>query len=97
MGLYRVYKKDEERGTNWVVMAEDTNEAKRLVIFAEPGIIASELRVGFLDAFEKNHITVRVKQSYFWGLDGWQTTPLKEVEKIWKHSGKTGVVTTFKP
>ena len=104
MGLYRVYKKGEERGTNWVVMADDTDAAKLLVCqhikVSHPDIVEAwvkALRVGFLDNFEKDYITVRVKQSYYWGLDGWQTTPLKEVEKIWKHSGKTGVVTTFKP
>ena len=101
MGLYRVYKKDEERDTNWVVLAVDTDAAKAFVILHLGGGSTSftlkDFRVGFLDEFAKGYISVRTKQQYYWGLEGWKSLPLKEVEKIWKRTGKTGVMTEYKP
>jgi hypothetical protein len=89
MGLYRVFKKDEEQGRNWAVMADDTAEAKLLV--------PKDLRIGFFNDLDKDFITVRTEESTYWGMTYRRSEKLKDVELSWKRQNKKGVLTEFRP
>jgi hypothetical protein len=97
MSLYRVYKKDDERGTNWAVMANDTDTAKSFVCRTVGISDPKDLRIGFFDDFTKGYVTVREEVPTHWGWKSRESNSLAVVEKRWKLTGKTGILTEFKP
>jgi len=100
MQFYKVWYKDKEKGTNFLVSAEDTQEARQLVTdhlnrianFHEPSLFD----IGYATQEDSDWITIWKKESSSWGHIKVQTTAWKEWQCC-KADGARKVIAEYNP
>lgn len=97
MQFYKVWKKDEEKGINYLVAAVDSEQAKSLVVkYTEYKVPKADLRIGFATKFDSDWITVwKVTSGYGYGSKR-QSTAWEEWESC-KRADRSKVITEVRP
>lgn len=94
MHLYKLWLQGQERVLNYLVSAEDSDQAKQLVCehLSNPTVYR-DLRVGFSDEHEAKHVTVKTVNPY----GGSRHSTAWDEWISCKRSNVFRVITSFRP